>query len=94
MRFHSIESVSSVARNVPGTGSSIGDQMLGELYVLEYISGMIWEYHAKSDAAAIFLARRKLGLVVTASLDKFKKSGGKKILKKATGLQIYPHTTH
>lgn len=87
-----ITPVSPVSR-VPSAlpGSVLGKQ---ELYTLYSRDGSSESYYAESGAAAILIAKRKLGLDATASEQCFCAAGGNYVLRNATGNRIYPTVRH
>jgi hypothetical protein len=65
-----------------------------ELYTLYYTNRIKYEFHAKSVDAAIRIARRKLGLPMDASAERFRAAGGDYILRNSTGNRVYPFVSH
>lgn len=65
-----------------------------ELYTLYRRNGSSEGFYAKSETAAVRIAKSKLGLVATASETRFRAAGGDYILRNSTGNRIYPTTKH
>lgn len=71
-----------------------GTHALGKKYLLERTSQKEEIFHARNDAAAITLAKEKLGLQQSASESLFEKAGGKYVKRHVDRTIIYPRQRH
>lgn len=94
MRVYAVGRVARVSPVSPPVLHTNQARGLGEWYTLNLASGESKDFHAKSIAAAIIIGKRMLGLAPDASAEKFRRAGGKNIVRKGTGLPVYPPKHH